>query len=163
MSSLIIPQTLKQARLPLVPRDTCKRSYRDLLSYGFCVTKRMRCAGYSRGGVDACRGDSGGPLVCHRNTKWYLIGVVSWGAECGSVGRYGVYADVLKLKRWIQETIQDAELDRKWFSRQNLLIVETGSTFLVFTCLNTYPVFVWSNMAASPWSFESHRISLKHC
>jgi len=101
-------KVLKQARLPLVPRDTCKRSYRDLRSYGFCVTKRMRCAGYAEGGVDACKGDSGGPLVCERNKKFYLMGVVSWGAGCGSAGRYGVYADVLKLKRWIQETIQDA-------------------------------------------------------
>lgn len=103
-----LSKTLKQTTLPLVPRDTCKRSYRNFRSYGYCVTKRMRCAGYARGGVDACRGDSGGPLVCSRNRKWYLMGVVSWGAECGSVGRYGVYADVLKLKRWIQETIQDA-------------------------------------------------------
>ena len=108
MSYLIIHQTLKQARLPLVPRDTCKRSYSDFRSSGYCVTRRMRCAGYARGGVDACKGDSGGPLVCQRNRKRYLMGVVSWGAGCGLVGRYGVYADVLKLKKWIQETIQDA-------------------------------------------------------
>jgi len=103
-----LSKTLKQARLPLVPRDTCKRSYSDFRSSGYCVTRRMRCAGYARGGVDACKGDSGGPLVCQRNRKRYLMGVVSWGAGCGLVGRYGVYADVLRLKRWIQETIQDA-------------------------------------------------------
>ena len=40
-------------------------------------------------------GDSGGPLACHRNRTWYLVGVVSWGAGCGLMGRYGVYADVL--------------------------------------------------------------------
>lgn len=106
--SCLFCQILKEAKLPLVSRDTCKRSYKDFWSSGFCVTKRMRCAGYATGGVDACRGDSGGPLVCHRNRKWYLMGVVSWGAGCGLTGRYGVYADVLKLKRWIQETIQDS-------------------------------------------------------
>ena len=41
LSSLIIPQTLKQARLPLVPRDTCKRSYRDLLS--LVIASRNAC------------------------------------------------------------------------------------------------------------------------
>ncbi|KAL9980265.1 hypothetical protein ACROYT_G008825 [Oculina patagonica] len=102
------PKTLKQAKLPLVSRDTCKRSYKDYRSSGYCVTKRMRCAGYARGGVDACRGDSGGPLVCQRNRKWHVMGVVSWGAGCGQRGRYGVYADVLQLKQWIQETIQDS-------------------------------------------------------
>jgi len=101
-------QILKEAKLPLVSHDTCQKSLIDLRRFGYCVTKRMRCAGYARGGVDACRGDSGGPLVCHRNRKWYLMGVVSWGDGCGLVGRYGVYADVLRLKRWIQETIQDA-------------------------------------------------------
>ena len=101
-------QILKEAKLPLVSRDTCRKSLEDLRLFGYCVTKRMRCAGYARGGVDACRGDSGGPLVCHKNRKWYLMGVVSWGAGCGLMGRYGVYADVLRLKRWIQETKQDS-------------------------------------------------------
>ncbi|KAL9980271.1 hypothetical protein ACROYT_G008832 [Oculina patagonica] len=101
-------QVLKEAKLPLVSRDTCQKSYNDLRSFGFCITEHMRCAGYARGGVDACRGDSGGPLVCQRNRKWHVMGVVSWGAGCGQSGRYGVYADVLKLKKWIKQTIKDS-------------------------------------------------------
>ena len=101
-------QILKEAKLPLVSHDTCQKSLIDLRRFGYCVTKRMRCAGYARGGVDACRGDREGPLVCHRKRKWYLMGVVSWGDGCGLVGRYGVHAGVLRLQRWIQETIQDA-------------------------------------------------------
>lgn len=99
---------LKQARLPLVSRDICKRSYKDLRRSGFCVTKRMRCAGYAEGGVDACQGDSGGPLICRRNRKWYLMGVISWGVGCGEAGRYGVYGDVLSLKHWMKNVIQDS-------------------------------------------------------
>ncbi|XP_078360745.1 chymotrypsinogen A-like [Oculina patagonica] len=93
-------QTLKEAELPLVP-GTCQRS-NDLMGFGFCVTNRMRCAGYAQSGIDACPVDSGGPLVCERNSKWHLMGVASWGAGCGKKGQYEVYADVLELKRWIE-------------------------------------------------------------
>lgn len=93
-------QTLKEGQLPLVSRSTCKRSYTG--SSGYCVTKNMRCAGHATGGVDSCYGDSGGPLVCQQSGKWYVMGVVSWGAGCGLPEQYGVYADVLALKSWIE-------------------------------------------------------------
>ena len=65
----------------------------------------MLCAGYPDGGIDSCGGDSGGPLVCPSNDKWYLVGIVSWGVGCARRDKYGVYADVLALKPWVQETI----------------------------------------------------------
>ncbi|XP_078358171.1 serine protease 33-like isoform X2 [Oculina patagonica] len=97
-----IPEILQQAQVPLVSRDTCQRGYNDL---GYTITTRMRCAGYTEGKIDACQGDSGGPLVCVRNDKWYLMGVVSWGVGCARRGRYGVYADMMDVKYWVQETI----------------------------------------------------------
>jgi len=100
-------KVLKQAKLPLVSRITCKRRYKDWHSLGYKVTKRMRCAGYPKGGVDACHSDSGGPLACESNRKWHLLGVVSWGAGCRQDGGYGVYADVFKLKKWIRRTMRD--------------------------------------------------------
>lgn len=99
-------KVLKQAKVPLVSRISCKRSYKDWQSLGYRVTKRMRCSGYPKGGPGACQSDNGGPLVCERNRKWYLLGVLSWGAGCGQEGGYGVHADVLKLKKWIQKTMQ---------------------------------------------------------
>ena len=33
------------------------------------------------------------------------MGAVSWGIGCGRKGKYGVYADMMKLKYWVQETI----------------------------------------------------------
>ena len=100
---LFLGQTLQEAQVPLVSRNTCQAAYSDISHY--TITKRMRCAGYPHGGIDACQGDSGGSLVCSRNGKWYMIGVVSWGLECGRKGRYGVYADLMDLKYWVQETI----------------------------------------------------------
>ncbi|CAH3176408.1 unnamed protein product, partial [Porites lobata] len=99
-------KVLKQAKLPLVSRITCKRRYRNWHSFGYRVTKRMRCAGYPKGGDSVCNSDVGGPLVCEKNRKWYLMGVASWSAGCGRYEGYGVYADVLKLKKWIRKTIQ---------------------------------------------------------
>ena len=67
----------------------------------------MRCAGYFEGGVDGCQGDSGGALVCPSYNKWYLMGTVSWGVGCARPHRFGVYADVLALKHWLQDTINN--------------------------------------------------------
>lgn len=99
---LRVLQILQQAQVPLISRDSCQAAYQDL---GYTITKRMRCAGYARGGIDACQGDSGGPLVCSEDDKWYLVGAVSWGIGCAREGRYGVYADMMDLKYWAQETI----------------------------------------------------------
>lgn len=100
-----IARILQQAEVPLVSRDTCQNAYSSVGWGRYKITTRMRCAGYAGGAIDACQGDSGGPLVCVRNNKWFLMGVVSWGIGCAREGRYGVYADVMDLKYWIQETI----------------------------------------------------------
>ncbi|EDO31703.1 predicted protein [Nematostella vectensis] len=96
------PWVLHQAAVPLVSRDTCQKAYNDL---HYKVSSRMRCAGYGAGGIDACQGDSGGPLVCKEGDVWYLMGAISWGVGCARGGRYGVYADMMDLKYWVQSTI----------------------------------------------------------
>ena len=94
--------TLMQAEVPLISHQTCKNGYKDL---GYTISTRMRCAGYAAGGIDACQGDSGGPLVCQKDKKFYLMGAISWGVGCARKGRYGVYADMMDLKYWVQEII----------------------------------------------------------
>lgn len=86
----------------MISRDTCQEAYGDL---GYTISSSMRCAGYAKEGIDACQGDSGGPMVSSKNDKWYLMGAVSWRIGCARKGRYGVYADMLDLKYWVQETI----------------------------------------------------------
>ncbi|XP_071948174.1 complement factor B-like [Antedon mediterranea] len=69
-------------------------------------SSRMFCAG-GEAGKDACQGDSGGPVVrgidSNGEVRYEVVGVVSWGRECGVAGQYGYYTHVPKLRSWIKE------------------------------------------------------------
>lgn len=59
------------------------------------------CAG-GEAGKDSCKGDGGGPLTCYRQDGTYaLVGLVSWGIDCGQPNVPGVYVDVRKFLDWI--------------------------------------------------------------
>ncbi|XP_011180905.1 trypsin delta [Zeugodacus cucurbitae] len=85
---------LQQVTVNLVGQSDCRKSYLLFL------TKRMLCAGVVGGGQDSCQGDSGGPLIVGNE----LLGIVSWGAGCGSKNFPGVYASVPDLAEWIEAT-----------------------------------------------------------
>ncbi|KAL1020668.1 hypothetical protein UPYG_G00003110 [Umbra pygmaea] len=92
-----IPSTLHIVKLPIVSTIQCNSS----ASFNGKITSNMLCAGYSTGGKDSCQGDSGGPLVCEGR----LYGVVSWGEGCAEARYPGVYTEVSKFRRWIDQTI----------------------------------------------------------
>lgn len=69
---------------------------------GLEITHSMICAGYDQGGKDTCRGDSGGPLSIIKNGVRLLIGITSWGYECGRPYFPGVYASVSAIRPWIK-------------------------------------------------------------
>ena len=84
------------------------------LSYSGKITSQMLCAsatgspkrlvavtGKNVAGKDACQGDSGGPLTVKDSDQHYLAGVVSWGYGCAADGLPGVYAEVAKLRSWV--------------------------------------------------------------
>merc|ERR1711990_560328 len=73
------------------------------VSYSGKITSQMLCA--SATGKDACQGDSGGPLTVKASDQHYLAGVVSWGYGCAADGLPGVYAEVAKLRSWVDATI----------------------------------------------------------
>jgi len=91
---------LKQALVPYVDMDTCRRP--DY--YGNSITDNMVCAGFERGGTDTCQGDSGGPLQLKKaNGAYQVNGLTSWGAGCAQAKKPGVYTRVFNYLNWIQQ------------------------------------------------------------
>ena len=81
---------LQRAYVPIVSLKDCRRHLK--------VPDGQICAGYLRGGVDACKADSGGPLAVENQ----LIGIVSWGEGCARPYYPGVYTDVSYYREWIR-------------------------------------------------------------
>ncbi|XP_055952940.1 uncharacterized protein LOC129988691 [Argiope bruennichi] len=99
------PDSLQEVRLPVISTEECRKRILFLTMYH--ITDNMFCAGYERGGRDACLGDSGGPLMCQREDgRWILLGVTSNGDGCGRPGRPGVYTKVANYLDWIHKIIE---------------------------------------------------------
>ena len=62
-------------------------------------------------GQDACQGDSGGPLI-RAGGEPVLVGIVSWGIDCGKNAGVYVRIDRDHYLDWINRTISDAGTDR---------------------------------------------------
>ncbi|NXA43602.1 TMPSC protease, partial [Eudromia elegans] len=90
---------LQEAQVEIIPTDSCNA----FDSYGGIISNNMICAGSEIGGIDSCQGDSGGPLMCyHRSTsKYYLLGITSFGIGCGRPKFPGVYARLSSYRRWV--------------------------------------------------------------
>ena len=72
--------------------------------YNKRLTNRMFCAGDD--GMDSCQGDGGSPLICLDRNRYYAIGLASWGNGCAFPGKFGVYTDVRKFRKWIENIIE---------------------------------------------------------
>ncbi|KAF0312243.1 Atrial natriuretic peptide-converting enzyme [Amphibalanus amphitrite] len=100
-SGRIFPDTLQEVELPLITSQQCKKRTSRLPLYK--ITDDMFCAGYDRGGRDACLGDSGGPLMCQEPSgEWTLTGITSNGYGCARALRPGVYTKVANYVDWIE-------------------------------------------------------------
>jgi secreted trypsin-like serine protease len=82
------PDTLQEARVPIVSRAECRTAY---ASTGAAIDATMLCAG--RTNRDTCQGDSGGPLFLKAAGRpgHIQVGITSWGFGCGATGFPGVY------------------------------------------------------------------------
>ncbi|KAL8591339.1 hypothetical protein ACOMHN_052605 [Nucella lapillus] len=86
---------------PVLTDNECRSAYGADFD-----SSTMLCSGVlGTGGKDACQGDSGGPMVAYRNSAYELIGVVSWGFGCARPDYPGVYADVYRLRSWVNSKI----------------------------------------------------------
>jgi len=95
-------QKLQQVVLSVIDADTCKQ---DWESEGGQIDETMLCAGNQTfGGVGSCFGDSGGALMAHRDNKWVLDGIVSWGPmQCGQPKHPIIYGYVPTLIDWVHK------------------------------------------------------------
>lgn len=81
------------------PQNVCSRAM------GSGIDSRSHiCAGWDDGAHDSCQGDSGGPLtVLDGEGCPVVVGLTSFGAECGMPGNYGVYTRVSWYRDWIAQ------------------------------------------------------------
>lgn len=87
------PDTLMQARMPVVPARSCK------------YNPEVVCVGFGKASdPNACRGDSGGPLMCRNSDNtWTVQGVASFVVEYCKY--YTGYSPVSKYLSWIAKYV----------------------------------------------------------
>lgn len=102
-----LPDTLQIVRLPIISNKRCQSMYKKA-GHDKLITDMDLCAGYAKGGMDACEGDSGGPLIVRRpnDHRWTLAGIVSNGVKCGEPLLPGVYTRVSRFVPWILEQMR---------------------------------------------------------
>lgn len=87
---------LQSAFVPIVSKEECSKMYAST----FDIDDDQICAGYlGTEARDSCNGDSGGPLIVDKR----LVGIVSFGQDCGSQKYPGVYTDVSHYRTWIKD------------------------------------------------------------
>lgn len=93
---------LREAQVPIWQEDECRTAYERLLPIG----KTQLCAGDVNGKKDACQGDSGGPLVLPHEGRFYIVGIVSSGKDCGTPGFPGIYTRLTSYLDWLKTVLK---------------------------------------------------------
>ncbi|XP_018428442.1 PREDICTED: prostasin-like [Nanorana parkeri] len=123
------PKPLQVGGVQVISSRTCQCLHSINPSKSDAITtiqSDMICAGSKEGKVDACQVHSGGPLSCNINNKWYQIGVVSWGDECGAVNRPGVYILPSAYIDWIQSNVPGCRVESITIDKQPIPDEELG-------------------------------------
>jgi len=106
-----LEEVLQFATFPIVDWHNCSDIFLKKWSGYNRLTKNQFCAGVADGSKDACQGDSGGPFVCSEKSgkkaagkeKYFQLGVVSFGTDCGRKNVFGQYTKVIKYAEWIEK------------------------------------------------------------
>jgi secreted trypsin-like serine protease len=101
--------TLQEAPVPYQTNESCNlpESYNDF------VRPSMFCAGEPSGGADACTYDSGGPATTFKDKVPILVGLVSFGEDCGRPKKFGVYTRIFSYRRWILRMMASGKVGNK--------------------------------------------------
>lgn len=94
-----LPLKLQVATVYENALEECQSSYQDIL-----IEEQQFCAS-GPSGADACKGDSGGPLLIEGEEEDLLVGLVSFGEDCGDPAYPGVYARISTYHDWLQQRI----------------------------------------------------------
>ncbi|XP_037928509.1 serine proteinase stubble-like, partial [Teleopsis dalmanni] len=95
---------LHVAKVPIISTAECIRWHKAKY-INVEIFSEMFCAGYPNGNQDACLGDSGGPLVIKEHDRFILIGITSAGFGCGIDHQPGIYHNIQKTSKWIEDVI----------------------------------------------------------
>ncbi|KAL1491728.1 hypothetical protein ABEB36_012283 [Hypothenemus hampei] len=109
----------KQVNVAVIPPEKCRTSFARPTVLGTNVDMYLDqmgelCAG-GEAQKDACTEDGGSPLTCTRDGKFWVVGLVIWGKNCGQPGVYGVYVNISYYANWIGTTLNSlkSKYDRK--------------------------------------------------
>lgn len=108
--SQVTAKELQKVSLPLLDVSYCNATLQSLISrnWRFGFIDSQICAGDLKGGKDTCQGDSGAPIqvVSRENSCiFHIVGVTSFGKNCGDVGRPAVYTRVSSYIDWIESIV----------------------------------------------------------
>lgn len=95
---------LQKVSLPILNSTDCQRWHRRN-EIDLELTHEMFCAGFEKGGRDACTGDSGGPFLLKHDDRWTLVGIISAGYGCAVPFQPGIYHNVSTSIEWIKTII----------------------------------------------------------
>lgn len=105
--------TLLQGVIQVTTPEYCVDKFQQFTNVE--IDKSKICARDVQDKIDACQGDSGGPMMIDKpgtdgKSRFYLIGVVSFGYRCAVPGFPGVYSRITEYDEWIRNTIAKDEL-----------------------------------------------------
>ena len=93
---------MQKATVTELTVNECVKSYEKITKFEF--VKTQLCALNSVKSADTCQGDSGGPIQCFKDGQYFIVGITSFGAACGSP-LPGIYTRVSSFIDWIEERV----------------------------------------------------------
>ncbi|CAK1602341.1 unnamed protein product [Parnassius mnemosyne] len=88
-------EQLRRIEVRSINLRTCQNIYVELAMY---LTDNMMCSGWLNSSGKDCQGTTGGPLI-HNNV---IVGVCTWGEQCGLARYPGISTRVSRYTSWIQ-------------------------------------------------------------